>query len=42
MLNESGIPISADKSRVKGNFYVPLEGKFLPADSLMQKILSLK
>lgn len=42
LLEESGMPISADKSRVKGKFYVPLEGKFLPADELMQKILSLK
>lgn len=42
MLNESGTPISADKSRVKGKFYVPLEGEFLPADKLMQKILELK
>lgn len=41
MLLESGMPISADKSRVKGDFYVPLKGKFLPADTLMQKILSL-
>lgn len=41
MLNESGMPISADKSRVKGTFYIPLEGKYLPADNLMQKILSL-
>lgn len=42
MLKESGIAISADKSRVRGNFYIPLEGKYLPADSLMQKILELK
>jgi HAD superfamily hydrolase (TIGR01484 family) len=41
LLEESGMPISADKSRVKGKFYVPLKGKFLPADELMQKILSL-
>jgi len=41
LLEESGIPISADKSRVKGKFYTPLKGKFLPADNLMQKILSL-
>jgi len=41
LLEESGFPISADKSRVKGLFYVPLEGKYLPADMLMQKILSL-
>lgn len=42
LLKESGMPISADKSRVKGKFYVPLKGKFLPADELMQKILALK
>src|SRR3989338_9593711 len=42
MLEESGMPISADKTRVGGKFYVPLNGKFLPADLLMQKILLLK
>lgn len=42
LLQASGIPISADKSRIKGKFYVSLQGKFLPADKLMQKILSLK
>ena len=42
MLNESGTPISADKDRVNGKFHIPLLGKFLPADALMQKILSLK
>jgi len=41
LLEESGLPISADKTRVNGKFYVPLEGEFLPADSLMQKILEL-
>ena len=41
LLKEAGIPISADKSRVYGHFYVPLKGKFLPADKLMQKVLSL-
>lgn len=41
LLREAGIPVSADKSRVGGKFYVPLEGKFLPADLLMQKILSM-
>lgn len=41
LLKESGMPISADKSRVKGKFYVPLNGEFLPADVLMQKIISL-
>lgn len=42
LLRESGMPISADRSRVRGKFHVPLKGKFLPADKLMQKILSLK
>lgn len=42
LLKESGIPVSADKDRVKGKFHIPLKGKFLPADILMQKILSLK
>lgn len=42
LLEESGMPISADKSRVHGEFYVPLKGTLLPADNLMQKILSLK
>src|SRR3989339_602118 len=41
LLEESGIPISADKSRVDAKFYVPLKGTLLPADNLMQKILSL-
>ncbi len=40
LLAESGLPISADKTRVNGAFYVQLEGEFLPADVLMQKILS--
>ncbi len=40
LLQASGMPISADKTRVNGQFYVPLRGKFLPADKLMQKILS--
>ena len=39
LLEESGMPISADKTRVKGRFFVPLQGDFLPADLLMQKIL---
>ena len=42
LLKEGSIPVSADKSRVKGKFYIPLKGKFLPAYNLMQKILLLK
>lgn len=41
LLKEAGIPVSADKSRLEGKFYVPLNGRFLPADLLIQKILSL-
>ena len=42
LLEESGMPISADKTRVQGKFYVSLRGKFLPADELMQKVLELR
>ena len=41
LLKESGLPISADKNRVQGKFYVPLEGEMIPAGALMQKVLSL-
>ncbi len=41
LLAESGLSISADKERVQGKFYVPLESELLPADLLMQKILEL-
>ena len=39
LLDEAGIKVSADKSRLNGDFYVPLNGEFLPADLLMQKII---
>lgn len=42
LLAESGTAVSADKSRLTGDFFIPLQGKFLPADALMQKIISLK
>ena len=42
MLMESGTAISADKTRLDGDFYIPLEGEFLPADNLRQKILLLR
>ncbi len=41
LLKKAGMPISADKTRVKGKFYVPLEGQYLPARLLMQKVLAL-
>src|SRR3989338_391306 len=40
LLRESDIPVSADKNRLWGKFHIPLKGKLLPADILMQKILS--
>jgi len=40
LLKEAGIAVSADKSRVKGKFYIPLRGKLLPGDLLMQEILN--
>src|SRR3989344_4499355 len=39
LLNSVGVSVSADKERVEGDFYVPLNGKFLPADVLMGRIL---
>ncbi len=42
LLEESGVSVSADKTRVEGDFYVPLIGEFLPADLLIQTVLSLK
>ncbi len=41
LLKEAGMAVTADKSRVKGKFYIPLNGKFLPADKLMRQILHL-
>jgi len=38
LLDAAGIAVSADKSRVGGHFYVPLEGSLLPADLLMEQI----
>ena len=39
LLEEVKISVSADKSRLKADFYVPLKGRFLPADLLIQKII---
>ncbi|MCK5211246.1 HAD family phosphatase [Candidatus Parcubacteria bacterium] len=35
----AGVKITADKDRLKGDFYVPLEGELLPADLLMKQII---
>ncbi len=40
MLQEAGIKVSADASRLNGDYYIPLEGDFLPADLLMRQILN--
>lgn len=41
LLDGAGIAVSADKSRVEGDFYIPLSRKKLPADVLMTHILSI-
>ncbi len=40
LLSNGGVAITADKSRVKGDFYVDLSGEQLPAYVLMEKLLS--
>ena len=41
MLSVVGIAVTADKSRVEGDFWIPLEGIHLPADVLMQQIIQV-
>ena len=41
LLSSVGVAISADEKRVKGDFYVPLNGKELPAAAVMQRLLKL-
>lgn len=41
LLSEVEIAVSADKKRAGGKFYIPLQGADLPAEKLMEKILSL-
>ena len=41
LLSVGRIAVTADKSRVKGDFYVELKGKKLPADILMEKLLKI-
>lgn len=40
MIDAAGIAVSADKTRIEGDFFVPLEGEFLPADLMMQQIIN--
>src|SRR3989339_221304 len=42
LLAQAGISVTADKERVKGDFYVPLFGEKLPADFLIDCILANK
>ncbi len=39
MIDVAGIAISADKTRVEGDYFVPLKGEFLPADLMMRQII---
>lgn len=41
LLQKAGIAVSADAKRIRGDFCVPLTGKFLPAENLMIKFLEL-
>lgn len=41
MLSMAGVAVTADKSKVEGDFWVPLEGIHLPADALIQRILQV-
>lgn len=40
VIKEAKIKISADKTRLKGDYYVPLNKELLPADLLMQQIIT--
>tara|TARA_Y100000310_G_scaffold243748_1_gene248380 strand:- start:100 stop:864 length:765 start_codon:yes stop_codon:yes gene_type:complete len=42
MMSVGRIAVSADRSRVRGDFYVELSGKRLPANRLMERLLELK
>lgn len=42
LLESAGLTISADKSRLDGDFFVSLNKKNLPADVLMEQILKIK
>jgi|SRR3989344_814651 len=41
MFKVAGLSISADKKRVKGDFFIPLSRKRLPGERIMEKILKL-
>jgi len=41
MMDVGGLRVTADKSRVEGDFWVPIDDERLPADILMSKIIDL-
>ena len=41
LLNSAGLTITADKSRLDGEFFIPIDNKNFPAKKLMSKIISL-
>jgi len=41
LLEAAGIRVSADKNRLKGDFYLKLDAKNLPAKQLMEKIIEV-
>jgi hydroxymethylpyrimidine pyrophosphatase-like HAD family hydrolase len=41
LLDRAGIPVSADKERVTGKFFVHLDAELLPADQLMSQIIKM-
>ena len=41
LLDECGISVTADKTRVQGDFFVPLNGELLPADLLMTQLIKV-
>ncbi|MBU1199816.1 MAG: HAD-IIB family hydrolase [Nanoarchaeota archaeon] len=41
LLEQAGIAVSADKERLKGDYYIPLDGPRLPADILIEQILKV-
>ena len=41
LLESAELTITADKSRLDGDFFIPLSRKNLPADQLMDRIIKL-
>lgn len=41
MMDAAGISVTADKTRVEGDYYVELSGEKLPADVLMERIIDI-